>query len=118
MKFIEKGKKSLQSIKIVFRSSSIVLKSAVLVVILLPLAALLALHSSLNRETARQEQLRQQAVSLKVENSSLQEDLGKLGSEESVKEIAKDRLGLVDPDTILLRPVGAGHLEGNLEETN
>ena len=44
------------------------------------------------------------AAALEQENADLQEDIEALGSAQSVQEIAKESLGLVDPDTVIIKP--------------
>ena len=45
-----------------------------------------------------------QAASLTQENAELTEKQENLGSSSSIKDIAQDELGLVDPDTIIIDP--------------
>ena len=45
-----------------------------------------------------------EAAALEQENADLQEDIEALGSAQSVQEIAKESLGLVDPDTVIIKP--------------
>ena len=41
---------------------------------------------------------------MEQENDDLQEKTDQLGTSSSIKEIAREELGLVDPDTILIEP--------------
>ena len=45
-----------------------------------------------------------QAAALEQQNADLTQKKENLGSSSSIKEIAKEELGLVDPDTIILDP--------------
>ena len=47
----------------------------------------------------------QQAIALEQENEKLTRRNAMLGSVESVKELATELLGLVDPDTVIFDPV-------------
>lgn len=46
--------------------------------------------------------LQQRAAVLEQENDELREDIAALGTSDSVREIAREELGLVDPDTIII----------------
>ena len=45
--------------------------------------------------------LRQQAAALEQSNNELRQDIDELGTADSIREIAQEELGLVDPDTII-----------------
>ena len=46
-------------------------------------------------------ELRQQAAALEQGNAGLRRDIDQLGTTESIRKIAREELGLVDPDTII-----------------
>ena len=48
--------------------------------------------------------MRNQAISLEQENSRLQQAIEQLGTIQGIAYIAKEQLGLVDPDTIIIEP--------------
>ena len=50
------------------------------------------------------EKLKDQAIELEQENSRLQQAIDKLGTIQGIAYIAKEQLGLVDPDTIIIEP--------------
>lgn len=50
----------------------------------------------------RTENLRQEAIRLEHENQDLQNRIDIMGSVESVRQIAREELGLVDPDTVII----------------
>ena len=52
----------------------------------------------------RTEELRSEAAALEEENASLTEKIETPGALEHIKELARELLGLVDPDTIILDP--------------
>lgn len=90
--------------RLVVRSSSIALKIAVAVLIVFSMAALTALawvHGSIRDQV---ETLRQEAAALEQENRELQEKIDNLGSVQSVQDIAREELGLVDPNTVMIQP--------------
>jgi len=97
-------KNPLKNAKIVIRSSPAALKLTLIVLILLSMAALFALrwvHTGILAET---ENLKSTASELEEANADLQQKTEEIGSVKSVEDIAKEELGLVDPDTIILTP--------------
>ena len=69
--------------------------------ILLSMAALVALrwvHLGILAET---ENLKDKAAALEEANADLEQKTDEIGSVQSVKDIAKEELGLVDPDTVI-----------------
>lgn len=74
------------------------------VAIVLSMMTLLVFRSLTARAEAEQEALRDQASQLEGENSELQTNISKLGTLESVIQIARDLLGLVFPDTVIIQP--------------
>ena len=45
--------------------------------------------------------LHQQAAALEQRNDELRQDIDELGTADSIRQIAREELGLVDPDTII-----------------
>jgi len=93
-----------RKIRVVFRRGSLTLKIAVLAVVVLSMAALLLVWMYKRDAQREHDKLRDQAVSLEQENSRLQEAIDKLGTIQGIAYIAKEQLGLVDPDTIIIEP--------------
>lgn len=91
-------------IRLVFRRGSLALKLAVLAVVTLSLFTLLAVWVYRQQAQKDYEDLRDQAIVLEQENNRLKEAIDMLGSIKSVAQIAKEKLGLVDPDTIIIEP--------------
>ena len=90
--------------KIVVRPAPPMLKIAACLLILFSMAALLALrwvHNGIREET---QNLTQEAATIAAENEELDEKIGALGSVQSVKNIAQEELGLVEPGTIIIDP--------------
>ena len=99
-----KRKNPLSRIRLVYRRSSPLLKCVVLAAIVLSTAALLALGISIRQTRSETESLRLEAARLEEENQQLQENIAELGTIQSIKRIAVEELGLVDPDTEFFYP--------------
>ncbi len=96
-----KLRKFLSRIRLVYSPSSPLLKWVVLGAILLSTFTVITL-GLVRHETEKQaEILRQEAAVLEQENQILRDRISILGTVESVKQIARDILGLVDPDTVI-----------------
>lgn len=91
-------------IRLVFQRSSILTKTAIATVVILSIIALLTLRGVILDMKAQIETLRDQAASLEQENQQLKDKLSDLGTIDGISQIAKDELGLVDPDTIIFEP--------------
>ena len=97
-------KNPLKNAKVVVRHSPATLKIALIVLILLSMAALFALrwvHLGILAET---ENLKDKASALEEANADLEQKTEEIGSVQSVKDIAKEELGLVDPNTVIITP--------------
>lgn len=105
-------KNPLGRIRLVYRRSSPLLKCVVLAAIVLCTGALLILRGSVRRLKQTTEDLRAQAAVLEQENKKLEKSIAELGTVRSIKRIAREELGLVDPDDIFYEP------EEQLEETD
>lgn len=86
------------------RRSSNATKLVVAVSIVLCMVALITLRLSMNDLQNRTEKLYNRAAVLEQENSSLENKIANLGTVQSVMEIAKEELGLVQPDTVIFVP--------------
>ena len=91
-------------VRFVRRPGSRMLIITLCVAIVLSMATLLVFRSLNARAEAEQEALRDQASQLEGENDRLQDNINKLGTLESVIQIARDLLGLVFPDTVIIEP--------------
>ena len=99
-----KIKEKLKLIKLRLRPSPRSTKIMLIVAILFAMTALIALRMAITDLNNREEDLRQKAAALEQDNKDLQENIGILGSVQSIIQIARDELGLVDPDTVILGP--------------
>lgn len=97
-------KQKKPKLRLVMRSSSTALKIAMAVLIVFSMAALTALAWVRGSIRGQVEDLRQQAAALEQENRELQEKIDNLGSVQSVQDIAREELGLVDPNTVVIQP--------------
>lgn len=98
------GKSPFSRIRLVYQRSSTLVKCVVLAAIIVSTAALLTLRMAITDAKAREEELRKQAAVLEQENNKLSEDIEKVDTIDGMKDIAEDKLGLVDPDTIIFIP--------------
>ncbi len=94
----------LKRVRLVYRRSSTTTRAVMLCAIVLAMAAVLTLNLTIAAAQDRTNELRDQAAQLEQNNQELEENIGNLGSSESVKDIAKDELGMVDPDTVIIDP--------------
>jgi cell division protein FtsL len=93
-----------QGIKLVYKRSRTLTKIVVLVAIVLSIAALLTLRGAIDTARQNAEELRAQAIALEQENSRLEKYISELGTIEGIIRIAREKLGLIDPDTIVIQP--------------
>ena len=98
-------KNPFRRIRLVYRRSSTLLKCAVLAVVVLSTVALLSIHFATAQ--ARQEgvALREKAARLEQANMELTQSIAQVGTVQSIKRIAMEQLGLVDPDAEFFDPV-------------
>ncbi len=100
---MEEKKLQVGNVQVVVRPTSMLLKALVIVLIVFSMAAMGALawvQAGLRRQT---EDMRAQAVVLDRENQKLKDRLENPDDVQTVKDIAKEELGLVDPDTVLIQ---------------
>lgn len=91
-------------IRLVYRRSSLLVKSVVLATLVVSILALVILRISIQSQKAQQAELEQEAALLEQENRALTKQIAELGTVESVKRIATLQLGLVDPDSQFFTP--------------
>ena len=97
-------KRPFSHIRLVYRRSSILVKSVVLATLVLSILALVILRISIQSNQGQQADLQLQAALLEQENRALTKQIAELGTVESVKRIATLQLGLVDPDSQFFTP--------------
>ena len=91
-------------IRLVYRRSPMLLKILVLVTILATAAALLALRGAMQSFQQQSQALQTQAIGLQQENAALTEHIDELGTEDSIRRIAEEELGLMDPKAEFFNP--------------
>ena len=91
-------------IRLVYRRSSLLLKVLVLVTILVSAAALVALRGRMLDYQQQRQALQSQALQLQQENAELTEYIAELGTKESIRRIAMEELGLMDPNAQFFNP--------------
>jgi len=94
----------LSRVQLVIRRSTPLMRIAAAACIVLSVTTVLVLHSAALDMRERAEYLKSQAAQLEKEQQELKENIDKLGSVDSVEDIAKDELGLVDPDSVIVEP--------------
>ena len=75
-----------------------------LATVILSTVTLLTLGAIIRDTNDNTEDLRQQAGQLLPENEKLQDKIDNLGTVDSVKDIAEEEGGLVDPGTVFFTP--------------
>ena len=93
-----------QQIRLVYHRSSLFLKILVLVTILASAAALLVMRSTMLGYRQQSRVLQSQAVALQRENAELTEHIEELGTDNSIRRIAREELGLMEPSAQFFNP--------------
>ena len=96
----------LKRIKPVYRRSSNRMKIIVTIAIVLAIVCLFSLRAALGDLNAANRDLESQAAGLEQENEDLAEKLSIQGTREYVIRVARELLGLVTPDTVIVQPEG------------
>ena len=92
-------------LRIVFRRSSMFLKSVVLTAVVLSAVTLVTVGAVTQQLQDQTEAYRQQAALLEQNNQKLSLYISQLGTVQGVKHIANEKLGLVDPNDFFFKPV-------------
>ena len=90
-----------RKVKVEVRPASNILKIILILLILFSIVALVALRWVHNGILDQIGALKDEASGLEHANSELERKTEELGSVQSIQDIAKEELGLVDPDTII-----------------
>ena len=93
-----------RNIRLIVRPGPRKLKIVFIALILACTAALAALGIVRGRIQQQTQAALDQAATLEQENAELTEKTEHLGSNSSIKQIATEELGLVDPDTVIIDP--------------
>ena len=93
-----------RNIRVIVRPGTRKLKILLIVLVLVCAAALAALGLVSYQIQAQTQAELDQAAALERENKELAEKTDQLGSSGSIKDIAREELGLADPDTVIIHP--------------
>ena len=94
----------LSRVRLKYRRSSTMTKTVVMSAIVVCMLALLTLQIANTAKEKKLEADRQRAAQLEQENNKLGDNIDKLGSAESAEQIAKDELGMVPTDAVVIVP--------------
>ena len=101
---MERLMRFLSRIRLVYRPSSLLLKCIVAAMLVIATVALLAIRADILDTRNTTDGLRQEAAALEAENQQLVENMGLQNTVGGILKIAKDKLGLVDPDSVIFEP--------------
>ena len=91
-----------KKVNVEVRPASNILKIILTVLILFSIVALIALRWVHNGILTQIDELKDEASGLEYANEVLDKKTEELGSVQSIQDIAKEELGLVDPDTTII----------------
>lgn len=91
-------------VKIRLRKSSPVVKIALIAVLVISIVALLMLRSALLDTRKQTDELRQEAAEMEQAIEKLRQDLDDLGTIEGIVRLAKEKLGLIEPGSVVVSP--------------
>ena len=92
----------LSRFQLQYRRTPTLHKVVVSAAIVLSSLTLISLRLGHWEAEAQLSELQHRAAVLEQENQALREDIDRLGTTDSIREIAREELGLVDPDTIII----------------
>ncbi len=101
---MEEKKNPLRNVKVEIRPTSPVLKMVLIALIVFSMLALLALRWVHNGILTEMENLKDEASAIEQKNSDLEEKILDPDSVQNIQDIAREELGLVDPDTVIIEP--------------
>ena len=101
---MERLKQFVSRIRLVYRPSSLLLKCIVAAMLVIATVALLALQGGILDLRQSTDAMRKEAAALESQNQQLQEDMGLQNTVAGILKIAKEKLGLVDPDSVIFDP--------------
>ena len=92
----------LSRFQLQYRRTPTLNKVVVAAAIVLSSLTLVSLRLAHWEAKARLAELTQQIAAQEQSNDALRHDIDELGTTDSIREIAREELGLVDPDTIII----------------
>ena len=93
-----------KKVKVEIRPASNILKIILILLILFSIGTLVALRWVHTGNRNQIDELKDEASGLEYANEVLEQKTEELGSVQSIQDIAKEELGLVDPNTVLIDP--------------
>ena len=99
-----KVRRLLSSVKVVYRKSTALTKIVIAAALVLSIAAILALGAATENTRQQTEALRQEAILLEQEQQRLELYISELGTVNGILRIAQERLGLVEPGSVIIQP--------------
>ncbi len=90
-----------------FKRSSLMTKIAVILPAVAATVTLVSLQSQLAEKERQAAELREQVAAVEQENQRLETAIEETGSEESIKAIARQKLGLVESGEIIFYDIGS-----------
>ena len=97
-------KNPLANVRLVYRKSSTLMKIVVITAVALSIAAVLVLRTAIHTTRESTDALRQEAMALEQEQALLEQYDREKGTIKEVIRIAMERLGLIEPDSIVIQP--------------
>ena len=94
----------LSRVRLVFSPSTPLLKILVALLLTFSLVALAALSWVRIRVERQIREARAEAVAVASANQTLEERLADMDSDKTIREIAKEELGLAEPCTVIIQP--------------
>ena len=92
----------LSRFQLQYRRTPTLHKVVVAAAIVLSSLTLVSLRLGHWEAKAQLSELEHRAAVLEQENQALRDDIDRLGTSDSIRDIAREELGLVDPDTIII----------------
>lgn len=89
-----------------FRRTSLLTKLVILLLVVSSVVVLVAQRSQIRANNAKYDELSEQAAQLQQSNQELQSDIEDLNSDESIKKIAREKLGLVGSGEVIFSDIG------------
>ena len=99
---MEQIRSFLSRFQLQYRRTTTLHKVVVAAAIVLSSVTLVTLRLAHWEAEEKAAELRQQVAAMEQRNEDLRHDIDELGTTDSVREIAREELGLVDPDTIII----------------
>ena len=101
---MEEHKNPRRDIRVTLQPSPRMLKIAVILLIVFSTMALVGLSWVQSGIRNQIEDMRQEAAALEQENAGLSEKIADAGSLQGAENIAREELGLINPDTVVINP--------------